>query len=211
MKLMLCKARTHRASTDYCRRSTVRRLQRGVTIIELLMALTIGALLMGVGIPAYESLVRNNRLATDTNELVASIHYARSEAIKRGVPVRICISNNANIGVTGCDGTATDWSAGWNIRILGAGGAVLRRHAPLDGSTTLIEEGPNTRTGRMDFDRLGFTADGRTIVACEATNTTGLARGLIVSPIGQVRKAQDAGGDGIVENAAGTNVTCPTS
>ena len=86
--------------------------------------------------------------------------------------------------------------------------AVLRRHAPLEGASTLIEQGPNTRTGRMDFDRLGFTGDGRTIVSCEPTGTQTLARGLIVTPVGQVMKAGDSNGDGIVENAAGTNVTC---
>ena len=71
MKLLLCKAKFKSAKNRV----------RGVTLLELLVALAIGSILLGVGIPAYESVVRNNRLATDTNELVAAIHYARSEAI----------------------------------------------------------------------------------------------------------------------------------
>lgn len=197
MKQKLCNTQT----------KTLKHRIRGVTIIELLMALTIGALLIGVGMPAYESLVRTNRLATDTNRLVASIHYARSEAIKRGANVRICIPRDATIANALCTNSgATDWSAGWNIGVVG--GAVLRREAALTGAITLIEEGPNTQTGRMDFDRIGFTADGRTIVACEPTAVDGLARGLIVSPVGQIRTASDGNGDGIVENAAGDNVDC---
>lgn len=181
--------------------------EQGLSLIELLATLTVVAVLLGMGVPAYDSLVEDNRLVSNTNELVAAMHFARSEAIKRGTDVRICISNNANVGAAGCSG-GTDWSAGWNVRVVGAGGAVLQRHAPLEGNETLVELGNNTRVGQLRFDRLGFTTDGRTIISCDADKSDTTARGLIVNAVGQVRAAGDTDNDNIVEDAAGNDIDC---
>ena len=194
-------------SVPITRVQSLRKRDRGMSLIEMLAALTVVAVLLGMGIPAYDSLVEENRLVSNNNELVAAMHYARSEAIKRGRVVRICISNNANVNAGGCSG-GTDWSAGWNIREVGAGGQVLRRHPPLGGNETLIELGNNARVGQLRFDRLGFTADGRTIISCDADQSDTTARGLIVNAVGQVRTAGDTDGDNIVEDAAGNDIDC---
>lgn len=190
-----------------CRQAAGKRQRlRGFSLVELMATLCVIGLLMGVGVPAYESLVEDNRLVTNVNELVAAIHYARSEAIKRGAPVRICIANNSSINAGGCSG-GSDWSAGWNVRIVG--GAVLQRRAPMQGAETLDEIGSPTNDGRITFDRLGFTADTRTVISCNADDEATRARGLIVNVVGQVRTAADTNGDNIVEDAGGTNVACP--
>ena len=189
------------------RRQPGPRRQRGLSLIEMLAALTVVAVLLGMGIPAFDSLVEDNRLVSNTNELVAAMHFARSEAIKRGTDVRICISNNGSVGASACSG-GTDWAAGWNIRVVGAGGAVLRRHPPLGGNETLVELGNNARTGQLRFDRLGFTADGRTIISCDADKSDTTARGLIINAVGQVRSAGDTDNDNIVEDGAGNDIDC---
>lgn len=179
---------------------------RGFTLVELMATLMILAVLLGAGVPAYESLIEDNRMVTNINELSAAIQFSRSEAIKRGLPVRMCISANAALNNGGCSG-GSDWSAGWNVRVVG--GAVIRRRAPLDGIETLDEIGSPANDGRYTFDRLGFTADTKTVVACNADDVAAKARGIVVNAVGQVRTAGDSDADGIVEDAAGDNVACP--
>ena len=66
--------------------------QQGVTLNELLLALAVGAVLVGLAVPAFTALTKNNRLITETNTLIGHINLARSEAIKRNQPVALCRS-----------------------------------------------------------------------------------------------------------------------
>lgn len=55
----------------------------GFTLVELMMALVIGAILLTIGIPNFQSFTRNQRVKTTAFEIVSALNYARSEAIKR--------------------------------------------------------------------------------------------------------------------------------
>jgi len=70
------------------------------------MGIAVLAILTTLALPAFTQFVANNRLAAEANELVASFQYARSEALKRGLPVQICSSADG----TDCNG---DWNQGW--------------------------------------------------------------------------------------------------
>jgi type IV fimbrial biogenesis protein FimT len=63
--------------------------QRGLTLIELMVGLTIGALLLMMGVPFFGDYVRNARLRESGNALLSEALYAQSEAIKRNSPVRL--------------------------------------------------------------------------------------------------------------------------
>lgn len=79
---------------------------RGFTLLELMVALTVAAILFGVGVPSFVDMVRNNRAAANVNELSAAFAIARSESARRGINVTVCRST---------DGLAcgADWAAGW--------------------------------------------------------------------------------------------------
>ncbi len=83
--------------------------QQGFTLIELMVALALVAILVTIGIPGFNNIIRDNRLVTGTNDLVTSMSLARSEAIRRGVPVTVCASN------TGTDCTVSTWNQGWIV------------------------------------------------------------------------------------------------
>jgi len=82
--------------------------QQGFTLIELLITIAIAAMVLSFAVPAVKTMIRNNQLTAATNDLISTLHYARSEAIRRGLPVAVCSSsNNATCSAD------TDWSTGW--------------------------------------------------------------------------------------------------
>ena len=57
-----------------------------------------------------EMRLRSNRVATTSNELLASLSLARTEAIRGLGPAGVCPSADG----TSC-ATTTDWAAGWTV------------------------------------------------------------------------------------------------
>lgn len=67
----------------------------GFTLLELMFALIVAGILVGIGVPAMGDFIRNGRMTGSANDVLAAMHYARSEAIKRRLPVVVCTSDNA--------------------------------------------------------------------------------------------------------------------
>lgn len=59
------------------------RRQNGFTLVELMVTVAVLAILSTIAYPSFQSTIRSNRVATTTNELIASLALARSEAIKK--------------------------------------------------------------------------------------------------------------------------------
>lgn len=116
---------------------------RGFTLVELLVALAVGAILLTIAIPGYAFLVNGSRLAAATNDLVTALHLARSEAIKRGVRVSVCKSSNGTAVTPACD-TSANWQQGWLVFVDGgikgvidSGDTLLRVQDSLSAAVTI--------------------------------------------------------------------------
>lgn len=63
--------------------------QTGFTLVELMVTLTVLAILIAVGVPGFAQFVQGQRTTTQVNELIGILNLARSEALTRGRPVAI--------------------------------------------------------------------------------------------------------------------------
>jgi len=76
----------------------------------MMIAIAVIGVLASIAFPSFTSVINGGRLSGMTNELVASIQVARTEAIRRNVRAVVCPSANG----TTCSGGA-NWSAGWMV------------------------------------------------------------------------------------------------
>lgn len=118
--------------------------QHGFTVIELLVALAIGAILTVLVIPGMRTMIGNSRLTTYTNDFITHTLLARNEAMRRGRSVVICGSAQPELADPDCLGstTATDWSKGWFVfvdinddGVHDAAEEILRRQVVSDSKT----------------------------------------------------------------------------
>jgi len=88
----------------------------GFSLVEMLITLAILGLLLAAAAPAFVSMARENRLASEINLLLADIHLARLEAIKRNQDVVLCRSADGR-QCTPSSGMRADWSIGWIVYV----------------------------------------------------------------------------------------------
>ena len=83
--------------------------QRGFTLFELMIGIMILALLMGLAIPSFKQYTANTRTSAAANGLITAFAIARSEALRRSLPVSVCASSDHQTCNT------TDWTQGWLV------------------------------------------------------------------------------------------------
>jgi type IV fimbrial biogenesis protein FimT len=84
--------------------------QRGVTLIELMIGITITGVLLAIGVPSFQSSIASSRVTTTNNDFVSAMALARSEAIRRGSRITVCKSADG----ASCT-TAGNWAQGWIV------------------------------------------------------------------------------------------------
>ena len=137
------------------------------------MSIGILGVLLALALPGFQDVIESSNTNRQAKNFWVSLNLARSEAIKRGIDVSICASDDA----TDCD--AGTWSEGWIVFVDNNGDA--------DGDTGSIDPGDivirvfetlgagSTHTFTVDlfsYDNLGFSATGgvQTFLIYPATN-----------------------------------------
>lgn len=62
---------------------------RGFTLIELLVTLMIATIIAVMAVPTFAGFLARQQLASDVNELISVLSFARSEAIKQRQPILV--------------------------------------------------------------------------------------------------------------------------
>ena len=91
---------------------------RGFTLVELMVTVSILAILLAIGVPNFRNFMLKQQVAADADTLSSAFRLARSEALKRGGVVTICPSPDPSADTPACVSAATtNWSTGWLIFI----------------------------------------------------------------------------------------------
>ena len=97
------------------------RFQTGMSLIELLAAIVVAGILLGIAAPGIQDTLGRTEVRGEAIRLLADIQYARSEAVKRHAGVNLCRSKTAGDGCTGADCDCVNglaqrqWDDGWLI------------------------------------------------------------------------------------------------
>lgn len=83
---------------------------RGLTLIELMIAVAIAAVLMALAAPNFQQAINGNRLSSAAAEVVGGLQLARSQAIRANRRTVLCRSSDAST----CDTTNAAWP-GWIV------------------------------------------------------------------------------------------------
>ena len=83
---------------------------RGFTLIELMMVVAVTAVLLGLAVPSFNTVIERQRLVATQNHLMAGFHYARSLAISANAQAVICPSSDGLNCLTG-----GVWDSGWLV------------------------------------------------------------------------------------------------
>ncbi len=170
------------------------RVPRGFSLVELMVALFILAILLGVAAPAFANLIRETRLTTATNELLASLFLTRSSAIQHSRRVTICTSPDGERCEAG-----VGWHSGWIVfqdlngnGVRDAGEPIVRhggtniRGITLTGNMPVRNYVSYLPTGMTRTVNGGLQMG--TITACQ----DGSARQIVINVAGRPRVVRDA-------------------
>ena len=167
--------------------------QKGFTIVELIIGLSVAAILLSLAVPSFSTLVMNNRITTQANEFISSLALARSQALKRVSRVTVCGSADG----ASCAGSG-GWQQGWivfadddNDAAVDGGEEILRVYSALEGGNTLVG---NTNVANY----ISYVASGSTrltggafqtgtLVLCDSRGAGPHARAINVSVTGRSR------------------------
>jgi type IV fimbrial biogenesis protein FimT len=166
------------------------RRARGFTLVELMVVLSIAAILLTVAVPGFQSFILNARRTMVANDLVLALAYAKSEAVKRGVRVTVCSRQND----TTCAGDTT-WDVGWLVFVDNNGDGVVDTADLVLQVYPSLPNGSTLRAGRarVTYQPTGFSPGfNDTFHLCDARGA-GEDRNIVLSLLGRVKTESGTG------------------
>jgi type IV fimbrial biogenesis protein FimT len=175
--------------------------QRGFTLIELMVSVTVLAIVLSLAIPSFTGLLAANRMTNQASQLIGALKLAHSEAVRRAQPVTL-LSNNVNnysLGWTvfpdanadGAAASSTDAADGLPLLVA----APFANSAAIKRVTRSNPPAPYTYTNSADSARmrLVFTSRGAITATsaaffrvCDPTNPTAKGRIVQVNVVGKI-------------------------
>jgi type IV fimbrial biogenesis protein FimT len=130
----------------------VMRRTHGFTLPELLIVITVLAVLVAAGMPSFGDFMRNQRVKTASFDLFSTLVHARSEAITRNASVTVAPVSSA-------------WTNGWTVT--DSGGTVIRTmgavpSVTITGPTNVVFRGSG-RLNAASMPTFQLTASGSAV------------------------------------------------
>ncbi|NOZ52570.1 MAG: prepilin-type N-terminal cleavage/methylation domain-containing protein [Gammaproteobacteria bacterium] len=192
--------------------------QHGFTLIELIVTLSIAAIITTASVPSFQNFIQNNRMSTAVHNFVTTLNLARSEAVKRGERVTVCKSTDL-VNCTNANG----WEQGWIVFVDSNGNGtrqapgeiLLRAQNPLPGNITI--DGQTDVANIISYAGSGFAqqiggvainSNQSTLILCDSRAWGDFARAITISTTGSIRSlsATDIGVNATIRAAKSCNV-----
>lgn len=165
--------------------------RKGFTLIELMVVVAVMAVLMSLAAPAMTSMLDAAKMSSLSNQLLSSLQFTRSEAIKRSGRVVMCKSTTGSS--CALDG---GWEQGWivfhdanNNAAVDAGEEILKYESgtgsnlSLTGNTPVARYVSYTAVGVAKMQSGAFQAG--TFTLCLKSSPGTEARHIIVNKTGR--------------------------
>jgi type IV fimbrial biogenesis protein FimT len=134
---------------------------RGFTLIEMMVTLAVAAILSMIAVPSFRNASLSSQLRSSANDFVATANFARSEAIKRGAAVTMCVSTD------GSSCAAGGWEQGW---IVLSGTTVLQHESAAPSGFKMSATGS---IATLSFQPIGVGVAPAILTVCRATPSAG--------------------------------------
>lgn len=165
----------------------------GATLLELVVVLTLIAILAAIGVPTYRYITTASRMSAELNDLVGDMQYARSEAVREGRTVTVCIAASVTQPYSCAGPGTTSWQDGWLVftdlqadQTIDPGDTVLRVQQPFAHGDTLTSD---NNISSVTFNRDGFAWTNYatvTITLKDSTDNSAFTRCLYISMSGMM-------------------------
>lgn len=157
------------------------RASRGVTLVELIVCVSLLAILVGLAVPSFSGLLSDWRRDSAISNFTGDLQLARATALRTSRPVVMCATLD---GMACANGAASsDWRQGWIVfsdldgnRALGNAEPVIVFRGPLMG---LQQMQSNIPLGQIEFRPNGLLRRGNATVNV-LTEGAGAQRGMSV-------------------------------
>jgi type IV fimbrial biogenesis protein FimT len=183
------------------RRHLPSRPPAGITLIELIIAVAVLAILVAVATPSFNEISLRNRSTSAINNLMADLALARNEAVKT--------ARDAYVSRRG------QWSEGWDVWVdanlngtRDADEPILRAQPPIDSDTAAAANSfelnavAGATAGGTDITEISFgslgqvrtPADGARFALCRPDGDPAKSTGVRVDVSGRAQSVRDLAG-----------------
>ncbi|MEO9089061.1 MAG: GspH/FimT family pseudopilin [Rhodanobacter sp.] len=163
------------------------RRSKGFTLVELMVTIAVVAILLAIALPSFRTAIQRNRVAAASNDLLASISYARTTAIYRHQLVSMCPSSTGS----SCTSAGQAYEPGWIVYTYPAGAASANKAYAATSATLLraIDSHAGvsinaTETGIITFGLQGELRPATALVflTCSRTGNSGTGDSTVTVP-----------------------------
>jgi len=127
---------------------------QGFSLVELVIALAVAGILLGVAAPNFSDAMRNSKQIVEVNELMGALRFARSEAIKRSTRTAVCArEDNGTCGADWSNGYITFIDNGATRGVIDADEQILRVAQAVDGGVWIMNRARLVNTAERPLER----------------------------------------------------------
>jgi len=165
----------------------------GFTLLEMLLVVTIAAILLILGVPAFQDFGSRQRMSASVHMLHSHLALARDRAIRFNVHVIACPGNLDD----GCK-SGSDWSDGWMVFSDLSGDGQYQPletvHRIEDGLEQMVIHSSSGRPKLHFYPNGSAPGSNGSITFCDRRGPAH-ARKLVVSNTGRIRRDEAPGMD----------------